>query len=641
MTDKIKEIFIEGGDFNNYQLITDKKDRLSDLSKINVFIGENNSGKSRFLRELFKTNFQFIRDDINIDKCNEIKRLISSKYDIIREQIRIANSPEYKMPEEDLYNKIRESTLENAKVKRKFFEDIYNFANKLKVSRQYENQNLPLLQQVQQIGADIYNELLREIPNRTNEANFQSIYIPVLRGLRHIHETTGIGISADIPATNYKFSNDNVYLKRSKYDYFKKPQEKLEFFTGLNLYENITNYLLGSQNERELVRDFEKFLSASFFHNKSVTLIPRLKNDDGTPNDVIHFKIGDEKEKPIYDLGDGIQHIIILTFQMFMNKGKNMLFFIEEPELYLHPGMQRIFLDTIITHEGFENFQYFIATHSNHFLDITLDTNKISVYTFKKTKEVDEKGHPFFSIENVTNDDIRTLELIGVRNSSVFLSNCTLWVEGITDRMYLRKYLELYQNYESEKAKKENKPFQVFKEDLHYSFVEYGGGNITHWSFTDDDSSLKTIRALRINNKILLVADKDNTKKGSKKAERHDKLKDILRDNFYLLPCKEIENLLSYSVLRKVIADYEGKKNPEDIALKSGNYEQKSLGTWINNNLDLDGKRNYADKSGTVSDKLGFAKKAIKNIDKYEDLSEEAQTLAKKIYDFIGSHNNA
>ena len=28
-----------------------------------------------------------------------------------------------------------------------------------------------------------------------------------------------------------------------------------------------------------------------------------------------------------------------------------------------------------------------------------------------------------------------------------------------------------------------------YKEDYHYSFVEYGGNNITHWSFLDKEET--------------------------------------------------------------------------------------------------------------------------------------------------------
>lgn len=47
-----------------------------ELSKTNVFIGENNSGKSRFLRYLFKTDFYFLSDEGFTEFINKIDQII-------------------------------------------------------------------------------------------------------------------------------------------------------------------------------------------------------------------------------------------------------------------------------------------------------------------------------------------------------------------------------------------------------------------------------------------------------------------------------------------------------------------------------------------------------------------------------------
>ena len=79
-------------------------------------------------------------------------------------------------------------------------------------------------------------------------------------------------------------------------------------------------------------------------------------------------------------------------------------------------------------------------------------------------------------------------------------------MEGIYDRGYLRKYLEIFQRQND----------MPFVEDIDYSFVEYSGSNITHWCFSDDDSKenrlypeIENILANRLSNRILLIADGD------------------------------------------------------------------------------------------------------------------------------------
>ena len=121
-------------------------------------------------------------------------------------------------------------------------------------------------------------------------------------------------------------------------------------------------------------------------------------------------------------------------------------------------------------------------------MDLTLDYNNISVYKFKN-KGYDNKQSQI-QVTQIEKGNNSILKELGVKDSSVFLSNCTIWVEGITDRLYIRKYLELYQKYMYQNGKIE----RIFEEDINYSFLEYGGGNITHWSFLDEGNSSNTIK---------------------------------------------------------------------------------------------------------------------------------------------------
>jgi predicted ATP-dependent endonuclease of OLD family len=380
--------------------------------------------------------------------------------------------------------------------------------------------------------------------------------------------------------------------------------------------------LLGRKGNRDRIKSFEDFLSCTFFNNETVTLIPDINND------VLLIGIGNA-ERPVYEFGDGIQSLIILLYPLFFNQEKNLQVFIEEPETSLHPGMQRVFIETLMRKE-FSRFQYFITTHSNHFLDLSLDYANISIFSFNKKSEEE------IIIENVSSGKTKILDLIGVRNSSIFLSNSSIWVEGITDRLYLRKFLKLFYKANPEK--------QVYQEDLHYSFIEYGGSNITHYAF-EDDSDINKIKASGISNRILLLVDSDNTfsTPDSAKAKRIKMFEEQLGDNFIKLDTKEIENLLSEKILLQVVAKLEKKKS-DDLTYDESkfifeNYKHEYLGKFIDNSFS-DLKRTYSDTSGTINNKLKFCNIAIECINSYEDLSASAKKLTEDVYGFISKSNN-
>lgn len=613
----INSLLVE--EIKDYYILESEEERkleiLDNLSKINIFVGSNNSGKSRMLREIFKIGTNYIKTNFNLLEFNHLVEALKKN---IHEIILKYNIADYNGFLQDC-NNLEEIDFIQEDIN--FLQPILSFIVRLinmqgqgsittssYTSTFYQHENLN--RDLNECGIKFKLELEKIIGDEPEQYNFKKIYIPTLRGLRPFE------------------SEDDIYHLRTKKDYF-RDKEQLDIFTGLSLYNDLKKLLLGKLADREVVSKFQKFLGDTFFEGKEVTLIPYIDSD------VVSVKIGDENEKSIYNLGDGIQSIIILTFPLFLNEGENMLIFIEEPELYLHPGLQRKLIETFMK---FENFQFFITTHSNHFLDMTLDIPYVSVYTFKK--EFDEsvnsrEKEAKFIVDNVSNEDSNVLELLGVKNSSMFLANCTIWVEGITDRFYLRKYLQIYQ--ESLGAVDNDK----FREDYHYAFVEYSGNNITHWSFLDDEEAdveniVKSMNAEKVCGKLFLITDKDS----DVKKDRQDRLKEKLGERFYCLECKEIENLLSVDVLKKVVSDYERKSAVFNRNISEADYKNKYIGKYIDDHL-VDKKRrgNYGDKSGTIKNKVNFCEKALSHIHSIEDMSEESIALARKVYEFIKDNN--
>jgi predicted ATP-dependent endonuclease of OLD family len=454
----------------------------------------------------------------------------------------------------------------------------------------------------------------------------------MLRGLRPVD--VGSKIKEDV------FTNIDLYKIRTQKDYFKQlnddEQKQISdtIFTGLEIYEDVRKHLLGTREQRNKIQEFEQFLQETFFPDKEVSLVPKEGED------VLLIGLNDE-ERLIYDLGDGIQSIIQMLYPIFMRQGTNALFFIEEPELSLHPGMQRVFLETLLS-ERFSSMQFFITTHSNHFLDLTMDNDNISVYGFSK-KDKDK-----FIIKLLEGPNKHVLKDIGVRNSSVFLANCSIWVEGVTDRKYLRKFLELYV-----KSKKQD---SKYLEDMHYVFVEYGGSNIVHWSFDEKGNESGSINANKLNNSIFLIADSDIGKDGIQpddKRNRHETLKQALGENFYITEGKEVENMLSPKAILHIVKHYEKssesfkgdinrKTNQKSFntqqKIKKPDYWNYNLGECIDVNLPNRERNTYKD-GNTVLDKYRFCELAIESMDSFEDLSDEAKLLSEKIFNFIVDNN--
>ena len=461
------------------------------------------------------------------------------------------------------------------------------------------------------------DEALNRLESLNSEvSNIKKHYIPILRGMRPLGD------------------GKDLFLERTLRDYFPTPDE-LNVVTGFDLYNLLARFLLGQPDERERVRSYEKILGNEFFGGAEVTLIPQYGQD------TVAVKIGNDAQFSIYDLGDGLQQVIIITSAAFLEQ-ENSIFFIEEPEACLHPGLLRKLALFLLNHT---NHQYVATTHSNHLLDLAESHSEVIIHRVSKKNNQDGNG---FFIQECTKDR-EILADLGVRASSVYLANSTIWVEGITDRLYLKVIMKKYLNSLEEGPKKTL--FEGYLENYHYAFVEYQGGTLGHWGFDDDDDTTERLNASRLCADAFLLADGDIVGK----SERAQTLSAELQDRFYLLPGKEIENLLPPVVVlesakkifnRKLAKTKEGLDSDMleailGIDLASSSY---GIGYHLDKTLGLKGKgkerRVFADESGTINDKVKFCQQAVQVMNDIEwDLSNNLVDLCKKIYDHIELRN--
>lgn len=616
--DDIKSIETEKekNDGYEFQLRSGNKARnLNDIKRINFFVGANNSGKSRFLRSIFSKPVTKIYSDVKIKDTfwkiyEEYKREISS-FVKTNHNSKLASFASYFINSSFTRDKLLDS-----------LPKIVKEMNQLDFIGRTKPPNL--LEGIQKINEKYQTRIGLRSPHL-----IEYIYIPVLRGLRKL--------SSDE-------SSDKCYYERTIKDYFTqeniitkelidpiKSDPKKDVFTGLSLYEDVKKQLRGLKKDRDKIREYEEFLSENFFENKPINLVPHIESD------VLYIKIGDDDDFPIYQVGDGIQQLIILTYPLFKNIGKNMFIFMEEPELFLHPGLQRRFIE-ILQDKRFDTFKFFIATHSNNFLDLSIEehTKNISIYTFRKNEDK-------FIVKNVASGENNILHLLGARNSSMFMSNCTIWVEGITDRIYLRSHIKAYEDYLKYNGKLE----YIFKEGVHYSFFEYAGSNLSHYIFDNPEEFTDEIRAQFLSNRIILIADKDEGK-----GKKHTKYKEMEMGNncfiYKKLPVREIENLIKPETLKTVLPDFLPslhRSNPEKIEnfdiTDLQKYRNDYLGNTLKRKLGVGNiQKTSIAKSGTLS--TIYKKKLAELISEkitWETMSVQAQNLTKDVYEFIKESN--
>jgi hypothetical protein len=589
-------------ELSHYETRTGKDGRktLPGLGQINLFIGPNNSGKSRFLRGLYKKeHFTCLPSDFPIV---EIRQALQAVATVIQDSL-----PANVMG----FGSVRRGMLDPCPPRDNFLrqEDKFPGNAVAALSDIIENKSFnpttsgyasfvnegPLRSAHEQIAAKAREALALIQSSKIETGDERHIYVPILRGLREF---------ADHPT---------AYADRTNADYSLPKGDRFDLFTGHGLYKRLTELLLGDREKRTLVRKYEKFLSREFFDGQDIQLVPRLESD------VVHVLIGDSPEKPIFDLGDGLQEIITLTFPLFTAQRRS-LFFIEEPEVHLHPGMQRRLIE-LLGSQPFNHHQVFLTTHSNHLLDVASDYASCSVFLFRPASEPSA-----FNITPVRGKDRRVLKSLGARSSAAYLTNAVIWVEGVTDRLYIR---ELLRRYIAENPT----PLPV-REDTHYTFAEVGGSCVVHWNFEESAEALaREIRAAAICGDNFLVLDGDNTTKG----HRVRVFSAQLGDRLHVLDFKEIENLLPVEAVRAAVrALHSNLPLGQENLIESNGYQKADTGLGAYLDATVPGCK-LGDETGTIRRKVAFCEAAVEELRNSKDwrMSAEAELLCAKLRSFI------
>lgn len=589
---KIESIYIDEWALYSSYSVEGYWKKIPNINRVNFFVWPTNSGKSRLMRAIFSQPSKKVDIDWYAEFIDKLQH-----HPEYGDFSRSADATAHFFGGTFLHSPFIINDWNFVLYKQ--LKDYYSILEKTKS----QNPGYPYLE----FWYYLYDSLVDHLYDWKNpfpdEKDWNCFYIPILRNIRSIG-----------------WGNMDVFQQSVKDRYFSNPLPvNHHIFTGQDMYDSIRTSLLWYSDQRKNIQEYEEFISHNFFSSKPVTIIPMApENKGGSGINSIHLAIEWlEHDMELHNLWDGIQSILLLLYPMFQHRNKSWFFFIEEPELYMHPWLQRLFLKVLLEYEGFHNHTYFFTTHSNHFLDIAIDDYDTNVSIYRLEREDVQK----YNIIPTIKGDISLIKSLWVNKSSVFLTNCTIRVEGITDRYYIRRYLDLY-------MKKHN---TYFSEDIHYSFVEYAWSNAKHWSFLADD----WINIDRLCGAAYIIS--DNLSLTSKKNKWTNIIKEKMWDDYYNLSSIEIENTLAPHIIQQVIWNYEWKTL--DFNFEHKDYFGSYLGLFIDTNVQWL-SRSYWDKgTWTVSDKVNFCNKALRYMNDWNDLTSEAQRVANNVYTFIKTHN--